>query len=194
MGRRRPLCGCGTGETRAIPRALSLLDLDSGAPLMRWSLVCQLPVSRSVKSCCVIPVQGNGVTVEDGTDIPAEPPAFNPAGHSGPVDQGLPSVTSSLRVRARTLSSYSRSYLHVNGGTSSSDLDTLTEFATGRKLNALAVTAFSFCRWWPWSSTEHRSNGVARPGVASSPLNLFLMIKPGYTVERFRSRQLTSSA
>jgi hypothetical protein len=110
------LYGCGTGETRARLRVLSLLDVDSVAPLMRWSLVCQLPVSRSVKSCCVIPVHGKGVTVEDGTDIPAEPFAFNTAGHSGPVDQGLPSVTSSLRVRARTLTSYSRSHLHVKWG------------------------------------------------------------------------------
>jgi len=69
-----------------------------------WSLLCQLPVSRSVESCCVIPVHGKDVTVEDGTDIPAELPAFNPAGRSGPVDRGLPSATSSLRVRARTLS------------------------------------------------------------------------------------------
>jgi hypothetical protein len=110
--------GCGTGETLARLRVLSLLDVDSVAPLMQWSLVCQLPVSRSVKSCCVTPVQGKGVTVEDGTDIPAEPPAFNTAGHSGPVDQGLPSATSSLRVKARTRSSYSRSHLHVKWGSS----------------------------------------------------------------------------
>ena len=110
------LYGCGTGETRAIPRALSMLDVDSVAPLMQWSLVCQLPVSRSVKSCCVIPVYGTGVTVEDGTDSPAGPPAFNPAGRSGPVDQGLLSATSSLRLRARTFTSYSRSHLHVKWG------------------------------------------------------------------------------
>ena len=74
------LYGCGTGETRAIPRALSMLDVDSVAPLMQWSLVCQLPVSRSVKSCCVIPVHGTGVTVEDGTDSPAgHPPSILPA-------------------------------------------------------------------------------------------------------------------
>ena len=65
-----------------------MLDVDSVAPLMQWSLVCQLPVSRSVRSCCVILVHGTGVTVEDGTDSPAGPPAFNPAGRSGPVDQG----------------------------------------------------------------------------------------------------------
>ncbi len=125
LGRRRPLCGCGTGETRARLRALSLLDLDNGAPLMRWSLMCQHPVFRSVESRCVIPVHGKGVTVEDedGTNIPAEPLAFNSAGQSDPVDRGLPSATSSLRVRARTHSSYSRFQLHVNGGTSSSDLD-----------------------------------------------------------------------
>ena len=34
-------------ETRARLRALSLLDMDSVAPLIRRSLVCQLPVSRS---------------------------------------------------------------------------------------------------------------------------------------------------
>ena len=107
------LYGCDTGETRAIPRALSMLNVDSVAPLMQWSFVCQLPVSRSVKSCCVIPIHGTGVTVEDGTDSPAGPPAFNPAGRSGPVDQGLLSPTSSLRLRARTFISYSRSHLHV---------------------------------------------------------------------------------
>jgi hypothetical protein len=37
-----------TGETRAIPRALSLLDLDSGAPLMRGaSCVSFLSLDRS---------------------------------------------------------------------------------------------------------------------------------------------------
>ena len=41
---------------------------------------------------------------------------------------------------------------------------------------------------------EHRSSGVVRPGVASSPLNLFLTISPAYTVARVRSGQLTSAA
>jgi|CXWL01.1.fsa_nt_gi hypothetical protein len=141
-----------------------------------WSFVCQLPVARSVESCNVVPVRGIGVTVEDVADIPAKQRSFNPAGRSGPVDRGLPSATSSLKVRARTLSSYSRFQLHVNGGPSSSSLDTLTGFTTGRRLNGFAATAFSFCRWWPWSSAEHRSNGVARPAVPSSPLNLFLTI------------------
>ncbi len=107
---------------------------------------------------------GNGVTVEDedGTDIPAEPPVFNPPGHSDPVDQGLPSATSSLRVRAQSCSSYSRFQLHVNGGTSFSNLSTLTGFATGRKLTNLAVTTFSSYRWQhgpPWSTDP-----PARPG------------------------------
>jgi hypothetical protein len=93
-----------------------MLNVNSVAPLMQWSLVCQLPASRSVKSCCVIPVHGTGATVEDGTDSPAGPPAFNPAGRSGPVDQGLLSATSSLRLRARTFTSYSRSHLHVKLG------------------------------------------------------------------------------
>ena len=56
----------------------------------------------------------------------------------------------------------------------SRSLDALTGFAMGRRLNVLSATAFSFCRWWPWSSAEHRSNGAARPGAASSPINLFL--------------------
>jgi hypothetical protein len=93
-----------------------MLDMDTVAPLKQWSLVYQLPVCLSVKSCCVIPVHGTGVTVEDGTDSPAGPPAFNPAGRSGPVAQGLLSATSSLRLRARTLISYSRSHLHVKWG------------------------------------------------------------------------------
>ena len=103
---------------------------------------------------CVIPVHGKDVTAEDGTDRPAEPPVFNPPGLSDPVDQGLPSATSSLRVRAQSHSSYSRFQLYVNKGMSSSDLVTLTGFATGRKLNVLAVTTFSSCRWQhgpPWS-------------------------------------------
>lgn len=162
-------------------KILSLLDVDCAAHLMRWSLVCQRSVSRSVKFCCVIPIQGKDVTVEDGTDSPTEPPVFNPPGHSDPVDQGLPSSTSSLRVSARSYASYSRLQLHVNGATSSSylvtlDLSTLTGLDMGRRLNALAVTALSFCRWWPWSSDEHRTNGVIRPGVTSSPLNLSLTI------------------
>ena len=145
-------------------KVLSLLDLDNGAPLMRWSLMCQHPVFRSVESCCVIPVHGNGVTVEDedGTDIPAELPVFNTPGHSDPVDQGLPSATSSLRVRAQSCSSYSRFQLHVNGGTSFSDLDTLTGFVMGRRMNMLSVTTFSSCRWQhgpPWSTDP-----PARPG------------------------------
>lgn len=80
------LYGCGTGETRAIPRALSMLNVDSVAPLMQWSLVCQLPASRSVKSCCVIPVHGTGVTVEAGTDSPAGPrlQSCRPFGSGGP--------------------------------------------------------------------------------------------------------------
>ena len=65
----------------------------------------------------MVPVHGNGVTVEDGTDIPAEQLAFNSAGQSDPVDRGLPSATSSLRVRAQSHSSYSRFQLHVNGET-----------------------------------------------------------------------------
>ncbi len=158
-------------------RVLSLLDLDNGAPLMRWSLMYQHPVFRSVESCCVIPVHGNGVTVEDedGTDIPAEPLAFNSAGQSDPVDQGLPSATSSLKVRAQSYSSYSRFQLHVNGGTSFSNLGTLTGFATGCKLNNLADHLF-FLQVATWSSVEHRSTGAARPSVASSLLDLFLMI------------------
>ena len=43
----------------------------------------------------MIPVHGKDVTVEDGTDVPAEPPVFNLPGHSDLVDQGLPSATSS---------------------------------------------------------------------------------------------------
>ena len=147
MGRRRSLCGCGTGEIRARLRILNLLDVDHMTRLIRWSLVCQRSISRSVEPCCVIPVHGKDVTVEDGTDRPAKPPVFNPPDHSDPVDQGLPSATSSLRVRAQSYSSYSRFQLHVNGGTSFSNLDTLTGFATGRKLNVLAVTTFSSCRW-----------------------------------------------
>ena len=121
---------------------------------------------------------GNGVTVEDedGTDIPAELPVFNTPGHSDPVDQGLPSATSSLRMRAQSHSSYSCFQLHVNGEASSSDFGTLTGFVTWRRVNVLAVTAFSFCRWWPWSSTEYRANGVAKSGVTFSLLNLFLTI------------------
>lgn len=69
------------------------------------------------------------VTIEDGTDRPAKPPVFNPPDHSDPVDQGLPSATSSLRVRAQSHSSYSRFQLHVNGGRSASDSDRLTELA-----------------------------------------------------------------
>ena len=76
---------------------------------------------------CVIPVHGKDVTAEDGTDRPAEPPVFNPPGLSDPVDQGLPSATSSLRVRAQSYSSYSRFQLHVNGGPSFSNLDTCRE-------------------------------------------------------------------
>ena len=98
--------------------------------------------------------QGKDVTVEDGTDSPAEPPIFKAQPHV----------------------SYSRLHIHVNGGTSSSNLDTLTGFTTRRKLNALAATAFSFYRWWPWPSTEHRANVVARLGITFSPLNLFLTI------------------
>lgn len=171
-----------------------------GSPhVMRYSLVCQHPVSRSVASCCVIPVHEKEVTVEDGTDSHAEPPVFNPPGHSDPVDQGFPSATSSLRVRARSYASYSRLQLHVNGGTSSSylatsDLSALTGLDMERRLNILAGTALSFCRWWPWSSDEHRTNGVIRPGVTSSPLNLSLTIWPDHTIAQGRSRQLTSSA
>ena len=60
-----------------------------------------------------------GVTVEDedGTDIPAELLAFNSASQSDPVDRGLPSATSYLRVRAQLNVSYSHLHLHVNGGT-----------------------------------------------------------------------------
>ena len=102
----------------------------------------------------MILAQGKDVTVEDGTDSPAEPPIFKAQPHV----------------------SYSRFHLHVNGGTSFSNLDTLTGFATRRKLNAVAATAFSFYRWWPWPSTKHRANVVARPGITFSPLNLFLTI------------------
>ena len=144
LGRRLLLCGCGTGETRARRRGLSLLDVESVAPLVRWSFVCQFPVSRSVESCCVVPVRRNGVTVEDVADIPAKQLAFNPAGSSGPVDRGLPSATSSLRVRARTVSSYSPFHLHVNEGTSSSSLGTLTGFAMGRRLNVAGSNRLFF--------------------------------------------------
>jgi len=81
------------------------------------------------------------------------------------------------------------------GGMSSSDLAApLTEIAMGHRLNFLAIIAFSFCRWWPWSSEEHRLTGMATPVVASSPLDLFLVIQPGCTVKRFHSRQLISAA
>jgi hypothetical protein len=85
------------------------------APLVLWSFTCQLHIFRSAESSCVVPERGIGVTAEDGTDSPAEQPAFNPPGYSDLVDQGLPSATSSLRVRAQSHSSYSRIHLHVNG-------------------------------------------------------------------------------
>ncbi|MEO6307014.1 MAG: hypothetical protein ABIP43_03885 [Nitrospiraceae bacterium] len=69
-----------------IEGVLNLLDMASETHLIRWGLVSQRPVSRSVESCCVIPVKGKDVTVEDGPDSPAEPPVFNPPGHSDPVD------------------------------------------------------------------------------------------------------------
>ena len=43
----------------------------------------------------------------------------------------LDTATSSLKVRAQSYFSYSRFQLHVNGGTSFSNLGTLTGFATG---------------------------------------------------------------
>jgi hypothetical protein len=69
----------------------------------------------------------------------------------------------------------------------------LTEFAMGRRLQVGSYRLFSL-QVAAWSSVEHRSTGAARRSVASSPLDLFLIIWPGYTVERFRSRQLTSAA
>jgi len=62
------------------------------------------------------------VTVEDITENPAEPPTFYPPDRPDPVNQGLPLTTSSLRARAELDCSYSRFQLHVNGGTSSSNL------------------------------------------------------------------------
>lgn len=49
LGRQRQLCACGTGETCARLRIVSLLDVGSMAHLLRWSLVCQRPISRSVE-------------------------------------------------------------------------------------------------------------------------------------------------
>lgn len=166
-------------------RAIESFEPDRDRPcvhLIRWSLLCQRPISRSVESCCVISAQGKDVTVGDGTDSPAEPPVFNPPGLSEPVGQGLPSATSSPRIRVQSHVSYSRLHLHVNGGTSSSNLGTLTGLTTERKLIVLAVTAFSFYGWWPWPSTEHRASGVARPGITFFLLNLFLTIQLSCTV------------
>jgi hypothetical protein len=149
-------------ERPALLRIVCLLDVGSMAHLLRGSLVCQRPNLSIGRVFCVIPVHGKDVTAEDGTDRPAEPPVFNLPGLSDPVDQGLPSATSSLRVRAQSHSSYSRFQLYVNKGMPSSDLVTLTGFATGRKLNVLAVTTFSSCRWQhgpPWSTDP-----PARPG------------------------------
>ena len=89
----------------------------------------------------MILVHGKDVTAEDGTDRPAEPPVFNPPGLSDPVDQGLPSATSSLRVRAQSYSSYSRFQLYVNKGMPSSDLVTLTGFATAERVNDFETLA-----------------------------------------------------
>jgi hypothetical protein len=69
-----------------------------------------------------------------------------------------------------------RFHFHVDEGTSSSDLDTLTGFATGRRINMLVITAFTFYRWWPWFFDEHRTTGATRSSVASFPLDLFIMI------------------
>lgn len=56
-------------------------------------------------------------------DKPAMRAVFNSADQSDPVDRGLPSEkssieTSSLKMSAQPLSSYSRFHLHVNGRTS----------------------------------------------------------------------------
>jgi hypothetical protein len=72
-------------------------------------------------------------------------------------------------------------------------LDTLTEFAMGRRLQVGSYRLF-FLQVAAWSSVEHRSTDAARRSVASSPLDFFLLIQSDYTVERFRSLQLTSAA
>ena len=63
------------------------------------------------------PRTGRDVTVEDGTDSPANHSPSIRHGRSNLVDEGLQSVTSSLKVRAQLRSSYSRFQLHVNGET-----------------------------------------------------------------------------
>lgn len=61
------------------------------------------------------------------------------------VDQGLPSVTSSLKVRAQSRSSYSRFQLHVNGGTFSRHVgDTLLELDGNVKSVSSQILAASF--------------------------------------------------
>ena len=61
------------------------------------------------------------------------------------VDQDLPSVTSSLKVRAQSRSSYSRFQLHVNGGTFSWHVgDTLLELEENVKSVSSQILAASF--------------------------------------------------